>query len=90
MQSLSLFAAVSIALLTGEDLLNVSESDLTLTIQLEVTGYSFGVVPLRILPLTYSQFEELRNVFGIRSTLSEIAGSGMLPNETALPCKNII
>ncbi len=73
--------------LIGEDIVNVTESGLTLTIQLEVTGYSFGIVPLQILPLTYSQFEELRQTFGVKSTLSDTAGSRMFPSESATPCQ---
>jgi len=83
---ISISTAVSIKLV-GEDLVNITESSRTLRIQLEVTGYSFGLVPLQILPVTYSRFEELRNMFGITSTLSEIAGSRVLPSETALSCE---
>ena len=83
---LYLHTAVSISLV-GEDFVNVTESGLTLTIQLEVTGYSFGVVPLRILPVTYSQFDELREMFGVKSTLSDIAGSRVIPSQPALPCE---
>ena len=76
-----------IDLVTGEDLVNVTESNRALTIQLRVTGYSYGVVSLQILPVTYSRFEELRDMFGITSTLREIAGSRLLPSDTALPCE---
>ena len=78
---------MSIELVTGEDSVNVTESDHAITIQLRVTGYSYGVVPLQVLPVTYSQFEELRDMFGITSTLREIAGSRLLPSDTALPCE---
>ena len=73
--------------LVGEELVDVTESGLMFTIQLEVTGYSFGTVPLQILPVSYSEFEELREMFGISSTLSEIAGSREIPSESALPCE---
>ena len=79
-------SAVSIKLI-GEDSVNVSETSPVFTVQLQVTGYSFGVIPLQILPLSYSQFEEFRSRFGIKSSLSEIAGSELLPTEAALPCE---
>jgi hypothetical protein len=58
-----------------------------LTIQLEVTGYSFGMIPLQILPVSYSQFEELRERFSVTSNLRDIAGSRVIPSEPALPCE---
>ena len=61
--------------LVSEDLVNVTESALTLSIQLEVTGFSYGVVPLQILPVTYSQFDELRQTFGVKSSLKDIIAS---------------
>ena len=73
--------------LVGEELVNVTESGLMFTIQLEVTGYSFGTVPLQILPVSYSEFGELREMFGISSTLNEIAGSREIPSKLALPCE---
>ena len=73
--------------IVGEELVDVTESGLMFTIQLEVTGYSFGTVPLQILPVSYSEFGELREMFGISSTLNEIAGSRMIPTESALPCE---
>ena len=73
--------------IVGEELVDVTESGLMFTIQLEVTGYSFGTVPLQILPVSYSEFEELREMFGISSTLSEIFVSGVIPSESALPCE---
>ena len=78
--------AVTVDLLTA-DVVNIAETEHTLTIQLEVTGYSYGVIPLQILPLTYNQFEEMRDRFGVRLSLGEIAGSVNIPDETALPCK---
>ena len=80
--------AVVIELLTA-DLVNVTETRQTLTIQLEVMGYSYGVIPLQVLPLTYSQFEEIRERFGIRTSISEINGSEILPDESAQPCELI-
>ena len=71
--------------LVGEDFVNVSETGPALILHLQVTGYSFGVIPLQILPLGYSQFEENRNLFGIKFSLSEIAGSELLPD--AVPCE---
>ena len=73
--------------LVGEELVDVTESGLMFTIQLEVTGYSFGTVPLQILPVSYSEFGDLREMFGISSTLNEIAGSREIPSELALPCE---
>ena len=73
--------------LVGEELVDVTESGLMFTIQLEVTGYSFGTVPLQILPVSYSEFGELREMFGINSTLNEFVGSRDIPLELALPCE---
>ena len=73
--------------IVGEELVDVTESGLMFTIQLEVTGYSFGTVPLQILQLSYSEFGELREMFGISSTLNDIAGSRDIPSESALPCE---
>ena len=78
--------AVAIDLLTA-DVVNITETGQSLTIQLRVTGYSYGIVPLRILPLTYDQFEEMRDRFGVNSTLRDIAGSETIPGEPAQPCE---
>ena len=78
--------AVAIDLLTA-DIVNITETRQTLTIQLEMMGYSYGVIPLQILPLTYNQFEEIRDRFGIRLSISEIFGSENLPDVSAQPCK---
>lgn len=86
--TLGLPAAVTISLI-GEDLVNVTETDTMLILQLEVTGYSFGAVPLQVLPITYSEFEMLRLTFGAAS-LSEIAGSRVLPATSARPCENFV
>lgn len=74
----------------GEEVVDVTETDLMFIIQLEVTGYSFGIVPLQILPLSYSQFEDVREMFDIQTTLGEIAGSQVIPTEEALPCESLI
>ena len=79
--------AVAIDLLTA-DVVNITETGQTLTIQLRVTGYSYGIVPLRILPLTYDQFEEMRDRFGVNSTLRDITGSETIPGESAQPCES--
>ena len=68
--------------------MQATESDLTLTIQLAVTGLSFGVVPLRVLAVSYVGFEELMESFGVQSTLEDIAGSNPLPSASALPCEH--
>lgn len=81
-----MFPAVSISLV-GRDFVVARESNLTLTFELAVTGLSFGVVPLRVLAVSYEGFEEMRGSFGLDSTLEEIAGSNTLPSVSALPCK---
>lgn len=63
----------------------VSEADLTLTVELAVTGLSFGVIPLRAVAVSYAGFREVRGSFGVASTLEEIAGSNPLPRRSALP-----
>ena len=78
--------AVEIDLLTA-DVLSITETGQTLTIQLQVTGYSYGIIPLRILPLTYDQFEEMREIFGVNSTFRDIASSERIPGESAQPCE---
>ena len=80
------FPAVSISLV-GRDFVEVTESNSTLTFELEVTGLSFGVVPLRVVAVSYGGLEELRESFGIESTLEDIAGSDPLPSVSALPCE---
>jgi hypothetical protein len=74
----------------GEDLVNLTESDLMLTIQLEVTGYSFGIVPLQILPVSYAEFDDVGEMFGVRATLGEIVGSRSVPVEQAVPCERLV
>ncbi len=67
--------------------MDVRESNLTLSFQLAVTGLSFGVVPLRVVAVSYSDFEQLRGTFGIETPLVDIAGSDLLPSSSALPCE---
>lgn len=81
---LSLSLAFTIAIV-GEDVVELNESSNTLTLQLTVTGVSFGVVPLRVIPVSYSQYEELRSTFSLNSTLSDIVGGRAIPLESALP-----
>ena len=81
---LSLSLALTIAIV-GEDVVELNESSNTLTLQLTVTGVSFGVVPLRVIPVSYSQYEELRSTFSLDSTLSDIVGGRAIPLESALP-----
>lgn len=80
-------AVLSISLV-GEEFVDVTESETMLTIQLELTGFSFGVIPLRILPVSYSQFENLRERLEIKLTLMDIAGSQPIPSQSSLPCEN--
>ena len=76
--------AVSISLI-GEDVVDVTESGQNLVIiQVAVTGFSFGVLPLQILPLSYIQFEEQRERFGITTVLTDL---GRIPPDQALPCE---
>ena len=73
--------------LVGQDLLELSESNLTLTLQLEVTGLGFGVIPLTVVPVSYADFDTLRASFGVDSTLEEVADGQAIPLESAQPCK---
>ena len=79
-------SAVSIGLL-GRDFVEVTESNMTLTFELSVRGLSFGVVPLRVVAVSYDGLEELRESFGIESSLKDIAGSNPLPSVPAMPCE---
>ena len=79
-------AVVSISLV-GEEFVDVSESNLLLTIQLELTGFSYGVIPLQVIPVSYSQFEDARERLGINLTLMEIAGSQQVPSQSSVPCE---
>ena len=79
-------AVVSISLV-GEEFVDVSESNLLLTIQLELTGFSYGVIPLQVIPVSYSQFEDIRERLGINLTLMEIAGSQQVPSQSSVPCE---
>ena len=85
-QQLSVSVAATINIV-DEEFVNVSESDLTLTIQSELTGFSFGVIPLQVIPVSYSQFEDVRERFGIMRTLMEIAGSQQVPAQSSVPCE---
>ena len=82
--SVSVAAAINIV---DEEFVNVSESDLTLTIQLKLTGFSFGVIPLQVIPVSYSQFEDVMERLGIKLTLMEIAGSQQVPSQSSVPCE---
>ena len=72
--------------LSGENLVEVSESESALTLRLVVTGFSFGPISLYVAPVSYSQYEELRRELGI-SSLIEIAGNRTIPLDSALPCE---
>ena len=85
-QQLSVSVAAIINIV-DEEFVNVSESDLTLTIQLELTGFSFGVIPLQVIPMSYSQFEDVMERLGIKLTLMEIAGSQQVPSQSSVPCE---
>ena len=85
-ETLFLSAVVSISLV-GEEFVDVAESNLLLTIQLELTGFSYGVIPLQIIPVSYSQFEDARERLGIKLTLMEIAGSQQVPSQSSVPCE---
>ena len=73
--------------LVGQDLLEVSESNQTLTLRLEVTGLGFGVIPLTVYPVSYADFEALRAGFGVDSTLEEVADGRAIPAQSAQPCE---
>ena len=72
--------------LSGENLVEVSESESALTLRLVATGFSFGAIPLHVAPVSYSQYEELRGELGL-SSLSEIASNRTIPPDSALPCE---
>ena len=74
--------------LLGDDLLEEIESNLTVTFQLQWTGVSFGVIPLTILPVSYSDFERLRASFGVNSTLEDISAGRVIPVESAEACEH--
>ena len=82
----SLCVAVIISLL-GEDLLELSESNLTVTLELEVMGFSFGGIPLRVVAVSYDDFEMLRTMFGVSSTLEDVAAGMDIPDVSALASK---
>ena len=82
----SLCVAVIISLL-GEDLLELSESNLTVTLELEVMGFSFGGIPLRVVAVSYDDFEMLRTMFGVNSTLEDVAAGMDIPDVSALASK---
>ena len=73
--------------LVGQDLLELSESNLTLTLRLEVTGFGFGAIPLTVYPVSYADFEVLRASFGVDSTLEEVADGRAIPPQSAQPCE---
>ena len=85
-QLLSVSVAATINIV-DEEFVNVSESDLSFTIQFELTGFSFGVIPLQVIPMSYSQFEDVREGLGIKLTLMEIAGSQQVPSQSSVPCE---
>ena len=72
--------------LSGENLVEVSESESALTLRLVVTGFSFGAIPFHVAPVSYSQYEERRRELGL-SSLSEIASNRTIPPDSALPCE---
>ena len=72
--------------LSGENLVEVSESESALTLRLVATGFSFGAIPLHVAPVSYSQYKELRGELGL-SSLSEIASNRTIPPDSALPCE---
>ena len=80
------FADVIISLVGG-DFVEVTETDLTLTVELAVTGLSFGIIPLRVVAVSYAGLEEMRDFFNINSSLEDIAGSNPLPSMSAVPCE---
>lgn len=83
------FADVSISLI-GDDILEVTESSMTVNIVLEVGGISFGSIPLRFLPVSYSEFEVLKEEFGVNMSLADVVRSRVFPAESALPCEYLM
>ena len=73
--------------LVGEDLLQVREFNLTLTMRLEWSGLSFGVIPLTVLPVSYADFDLERARFGVSSTLNQLYEGGDIPVASALACE---
>ena len=71
----------------GGDFVEATETDLTLAVELLVTGLSFGTIPLRVVAVSYAGLEERRNSFNIQSSLEDIAGSNPLPSTSAMPCE---
>ncbi len=67
--------------------MEATEANLTLAVELAVTGLSFGSIRLRVAAVSYAGLEEMRDSFDINSTLIEIAGSNPLPNASAVPCE---
>lgn len=66
----------------GMEVVNVYESNLTVTFQMVLSGDNFGEVPIEVLALSYKQFED-RNV----SSLRDVGGARSLPTQSSLPCK---
>ena len=73
--------------LVGEDLLELRESNLTVSLELEVMGLSFGDIPVRVVAVSYGDFEMVRTMFGVNSTLEDIAAGRDIPDMSALASK---
>ncbi len=82
--SILFILAVTISLV-GEDVVELNESSNTLSLQLRVSGFSFGDIPLHVIPVSYSQFEGLSRTLGLDLSLSDIVGGRAIPLVSALP-----
>ena len=67
--------------MTSPNVLDVYETNFTITFQLVVTGDNFGAVPIFVVPLSYGEFDA-RNI----SSRTDVGGSQSLPTASALPC----
>ena len=73
--------------LVGEDLLQEIESNKTVTFQIGLSGLAFGVLPVTVIPVSYSEFEAVRTNFGVDSILDDIAAGLEIPQQSAQPCE---
>ncbi len=66
-------------------MVKLSELNNSLTLQMRVSGFSFGDIPLHVIPVSYSQFEGLSRTLGLDLSLSDIVGGRAIPLVSALP-----
>ena len=53
-----------------------------------ISGFSFGTIPLRVLPVSYTQYEQQKGEFNITLSLEDVAGGRTIPSVSSLPCES--